>query len=476
MRTGPLTRVDSPRYSMHNLTTLVAIPALLAVSTPQPLTSDPGPRGPRGAAHAAGQDDELDAHGDHFDIFSLWRSERGLSVYADQALDICEEVWNAAGVSGEGRVPIALVEHSRSFREMDPKLPKQTVYTPRLDVNGVDMPAICVTPRLHDRTHYFVGLPPATRRLVALSAAAGALGERVTQVSPESGPRRHRWSGGVLLAAQGGLEAAGYAESAAEDPWMSTGILALQTALANLDATPIQLDPSSDAKGVSPRGAGLLKLALAEEKDTDTAITLPSGKAFCASAGEVARMLLTQCGGDSEQAVLELSALTPRWTVEAGAFGKHPFGWHTAAPRQHDVLMLSAEPLEGDFVLRTEIYLISSDLKALPQADIVIGDQDGDRFLIACSHKEGLYLFRRPGRGMEYKALTEAKESVVPLAKRIPVEVRVDGEVLTISVGGVQLQPQRIKNRSLAGRIGIGAHHGSTILFKPVVIERLNGK
>ena len=419
----------------------------------------------------AALDDELDAHGDHFDIVSLWRSERGLNHYATQALGIAEAVATALGEDAKGRATIAIAEHPKFLRDSDPALPKHTIYAPAFAVDGSKVPAISVIPRLHDRTHFYVGLPPVPRRLVALSAASAGLGQRLDQAGPDSGPRLHRWSGKAMLAAQAGLEAAGCAPPMVEDPWLSTGILELQTVLAEFDAGPTEGGDTPSA-----RAKALAELAQAKDPDLDGPITLPPGKAFCATAGEVARMLMAQSGGDAEKAASNLAGLDPKWTVEAGAFGKHPFGWHTAAPRQHDALMLSAEPMTGDFVLRTEIFLISSDLKALPQADIVIGDRDGSRFLVACSHKEGIYLFQRQGHGGDYVALTDAKDNHVPIAKRIPVEVRVEGEVLSVTVGGVELQSLRIKDRTLDGRFGIGAHIGSTILFKPVEIERLGGK
>lgn len=448
---------------------------------------------PPSSVHGAGLDEELDAHGEHFDVVSLWRSERGLDIYAVQALELCEAVWSASestpgstpgsttGRERAGRSTIALAEHPEALRDKHPGLPMHTLYAPGLEVGGVVTPVVSVIPRLHDRTHYFVGLPPATRRLVALSAASAAFGERSDQaemVSKDGAaigavPRIHRWSGRALLAAQRGLEAAGYAEPVEVDPWTSSGIKELQNALGLGGSRSGQI---LENLALEDQARALAELAAAPDPSVDAPVSLPPGTAFVASASEAARLMLAICAGDSMKAASKLAQIQPKWMVEAGAFGKHPFGWHTSAPRAQDSLLLSADPVEGDFVLRTEIFLVSSDLKTQPQADIVIGDQDGDRYLVACSSKEGIYLFRRKGHGLAYETLTEAKEAIVPLATRIRVEVRVEGEVLSVTVGGVPLQALRIKDRSLSGKVGFGAHAGGTVLFKPVMIEPLSGK
>ena len=94
-----------------------------------------------------------------------------------------------------------------------------------------------------------------------------------------------------------------------------------------------------------------------------------------------------------------------------------------------------------------------------------------ERFLLACNSVEGIYLFRRRSDGSGYDALSERKDVRVPVGQRLQVRIDVDQDRINITVGGVALDPVRVADRPLSGVFGLGAHVGSTALFKEPVVE-----
>lgn len=402
---------------------------------------------------------ELHAKGAHFEVRSLWRSERGLGLYAHDALRVCE----AAALEGlargdgtawpEGAPPlvVGVTGSPKGLREMVEEAPPQPLYLPAVVDGERTLPAVAVWPRIHDRTLFGVGLPAPTRRQVALVA-----GDAVAGRMGRSGAAR---VAEALHLSQVALETTGGAWGVADDPWTSGGLVALRERLA-------------EVRDAGEQTVLLAALASAAVPRTGAPSTLQAGEAYQATAEEMAALLLLRAGGDAGVALEELQRLAPRWRVVAGAFGRHPYGWQTSAPARHDTSMLSAAPTVGDaYVLETEFFALSGDLRTPPQADVLFGERDGDLFLLACNSVEGIYLFRRTEPGGPWQAVAERKDAKVPVGERIAVRVEVEDGVINARVGGVELPSVQVGDRPLGGCYGLGAHQGSTVLFKPPTVQ-----
>ncbi|MEM9381918.1 MAG: hypothetical protein AAGB93_18325 [Planctomycetota bacterium] len=399
-------------------------------------------------------------------VSSMFRSERGLDRSAREALAIVAAVGAASANEGEpfelflAETPVALREALGDVGGGSSR-PIAAVQAFRRG----PFPAVAIAPRVHDRTLFLSGLPPTTRRLVAFVAARALQPGGLDLAGEREGGALVLAEGRLRLAAEEALRERGAARSLEEDPYTSFGLLSLRRRLESVGpeqraaelcriATPGR--PTSTVPwqggsplGLEPYGAAVMLLA---------AVDLPDDAPLL----------------DRGEAALErLDGLRPRWIVEGGAVGAHPFGWHAVATRRRDALVLSAEPVaDAPFTMESAFVLLSNDLQVTPQADFVIGDQDGDRLLLACNAKEGLYLFRRAGPTAPYEILAENVDARPQAGQEFEVRLRYDGEVLHVDVGGAALTPVRLGGRSLAGRWGFGAHAGSTALIRSVAWTR----
>ncbi|MEE2940232.1 MAG: hypothetical protein VX460_07605, partial [Planctomycetota bacterium] len=253
------------------------------------------------------------------------------------------------------------------------------------------------------------------------------------------------------------LEAVGASRRPLEEPWSSTGFLELKRLL----------EESSDDDALL---STLLEEAVV---DVSAPTVLPPGSRHAATAAEAAAMLRWQLP-DASLAELKRAAeaMSPRWEVQVGAVATHDFGWCATGSGWNDALMLSAEPVGSErYSISTEFFVLSNNMRYPAQADIAFGGQGEERFLLACNAKEGIYLFRRRKDGSGYDGLSERKDIRVPVGQRLPVRIDVDEDRINVSVGGVALDPVRVADRPLDGVFGIGAHAGSTALFKDPVVE-----
>ena len=386
---------------------------------------------------------------------SLWRSERGLDRSARQLLEVMVGV-NAAGAPapegpGAGTLEVLLAESPFQLGKLAGRRGERLQLVP--DFRGGGLAAVAVAPKLNDRVLFGTGLPPRTRRLAALAAASA-----LTPEGAGSGEPAWLWEGVVQLRAQRGLERAGHARALAVEPWSATGLLDLQQALAE----------------VEPDGRGERLLTLAAEP-VEREVYRPS-LAWRAGASDAARTLMALAREDGVEggpgalaaaAAGRLAEMRPRWRVVSGDAAGHPLGWMATASQAGDALVLSAEPLEdAPFGLTASTVIFANDPKFAGQADIVLGDQDGDRLLLAINTREGIYLFRRSGAGAAYETLAEVRAVEVPAFREIEVKLEYDGEVLSVEVGGVKMPPVRLGDRSLSGAVGFGCHAGSTAFFK----------
>lgn len=407
---------------------------------------------PASAPVAVQEDESIHAEGETFRVVSLWRSERSLDRFARDGVAIADAVAAAAGVGAtEPKLVLGLAESPRTLRKATKDAPPQTLFSPEVPFEGAAVPAVSAWPALHDRALFRIGLPSATRRQLARAAAR----ELIELTEPD----HPRPAGRGLFLTEAGLEAAGSSRGIEAEPWCSTGLHGLQLELEEIETVEARVGRFNELVASAPAWSG-------------EALGVKVVTPFAATSADIARLLLErEPGHDAGAAIEGLAELRPRWRIEAGAIGTHEFGWHVSATNRADALMLSVVPEErANYVIEAEIFLISSDLRTPPQADIVFGDVDGDRFLLACSCKEGLYLFRRRGPGAEYEAIVEAKGVKPPVGQRLEVRIEVTGDRVNCTVGGAPLEPARIGDRGLGGSFGIGAHRGSTVLFSDPVV------
>ena len=389
----------------------------------------------------------LHAEGETFAIRSLWRSERALDAYAREGVAICDAVARAAGAGArDALLEIGLAPSPRGLRRLMEAAPQHALSVPAAPFEDRELPALAVWPFLHDRVLFLVQLPPATRRQLAVQAACMVLpGDPAALV------------GARLVAAQEGLEAAGASRQMLEEPWSSSGLLALQRLLG----------------GSEDRDAVFARLLDEAVVDPSAATVLAPGSPHAATAVQAAAMLRS---GSPEASIGELQRaameLKPLWEVRAGAVATHEFGWCATGSAHDDALMLSALPVDSErYSISSEFFVLSNNKRYPAQADLVFGGVGEERFLIACNSTEGIYLFRRRKDGSGYDGLSERKDVRVPVGQRIEVRVDVDQDRINITVGGVALDPVRVADRPLSGAFGIGAHAGSTALFKDPVVE-----
>lgn len=392
-------------------------------------------------------EETLHAEGETFALRSLWRSERMLDAYAKEGLEICEAVAEAAGRAGhDPLLEIGIAPSPRGLRRMMGTAPQHALSVPAAPFEGRELPAVVAWPLLHDRVLFWVQLPPATRRQLALQAASMVL------------PGDSRQAVGTrLVAAQQGLEAVGASRPSEEEPWVSTGMLELKRLLVEADDADALLERLLDEAAV----------------DASVPTVLPPQSRHAATAAQAAAMLWSQLPEPS-MAELQRSAesLAPRWEVQAGAVATHEFGWCATGTGWNDALMLSAEPVESDrYSISTEFFALSNNMRYPAQADIAFGGLGEERFLLACNSLEGIYLFRRRADGSGYDGLSERKDIRVPVGQRLAVRIDVDEDRINVTVGGVALDPVRVADRPLGGVFGIGAHAGTTALFKEPVLE-----
>jgi len=389
----------------------------------------------------------------------LWRSERGLDRSAVQLLEILKAV-DAAGAprAADLRADSAPLEFllgptPAQLGKLGGKKGSKVLW--EADFRGTGTPAVAVAPRLNDRVLFGTGLPPATRRVAAL-AAAHRLAPEPTEATPE-------WlvAGMATLRAQRGLESIGHARALAVEPWSASGLHELKGLLDSL--------PEDERSGE------LLRLAAAPLPRE--VLFDPTAPSRLSAAGAARTVLALAHGAPSEgdrsedelagSALALLDGLRPRWDLEGGAIAGHPDGWMVTATQATDALVLEASPeVSGPFRIEATVVIFANDPKFAGQADIVLGDQAGDRLLLAVNTREGVYLFRRAGSGEPYEVVTEAEGFRPPAFTEIPIVIEYDGEVLKVAVGDVRLAPVRLADRSLDGAAGFGGHAGSTIFVK----------
>lgn len=389
----------------------------------------------------------LHAEGATFAVKSLWRSERALDGHAKEGVAICEAVARATGAGArDSRLRIGLAGSPRGLRQIMETAPPHALSVPGAPFEGGELPALVAWPLLHDRVLFLVRLPPATRRQLALQAACMVLPGDPSELA-----------GARLAAAQEGLEAVGASRPALEEPWSSTGFIELQRLLRGVE----------DGEQTMAR---LLEEAIV---DPSVAAVLPPGSRHAATAAQAAALLRTQL---PERSLRDLQraveALEPRWEVRSGAIATHEFGWCATGSGWDDALMLSAVPVDSErYSITTEFFVLSNNRRIPAQADVVFGGVGEERFLLACNAVEGIYLFRKRKDGTGYDGLSERKDVRVPVGRRLQVRIDVDDGRINITVGGVSLDPVRVADRPLSGVFGVGAHAGSTALFRDPVVE-----
>lgn len=389
----------------------------------------------------------LHAEGETFAVRSLWRSERALDAFAREGVAICDAVARASGAGArDSRLEIGLAPSPRGLRRMTEAAPQHALSVPAVPFAGREVPALAVWPLLHDRVLFLVQLPPATRRQLAVQAACMVLPGDASELA-----------GARLVAAQKGLEAVGASRPMLEEPWTSSGFLALQRLL----------------RGAEDGDAVLARLLDEAVVDPSLATVLAPGTRHAATAAQAAAILRSQSPeaplGELQRTAMEMQ---PLWEVESGAVATHGFGWCATGSGSDDALMLSALPVDAErYSISTEFFVLSNNKRFPAQADVAFGGVGEERFLLACNSVEGIYLFRRRSDGSGYDALSERKDVRVPVGQRLQVRIDVDQDRINITVGGVALDPVRVADRPLSGVFGLGAHVGSTALFKEPVVE-----
>lgn len=386
----------------------------------------------------------------------LWRSERGLDRSAVQLMEVLRAV-DAAGAPraatgrGDGEpLEFLLGQTPAQLGKQSGRKGAKVLW--EADFRGTGSPACAIAPRLNDRVLFGTGLPPATRRVAALGAA-----RRLAQEPTEEVPA---WlvAGMASLRAQRGLEAIRHARALALEPWCSSGLVELGGRLAEVPEGERASELLRIASGPLPLEGLFDPLVPSRQSAADAARMMLALAHEAAAEGERGH-------GDLAASALDrLQGLRPRWVVEGGAVAGHPDGWMVTATQATDALVLEAAPeVSGPFRVEAAVVIFANDPKFAGQADIVLGDQGGDRLLLAVNTREGVYLFRRAAPGEPYETVTEVEKFRPPPFTEIPIAIDYDGEVLQVTVGEVKLAPVRLADRSLDGAAGFGAHAGSTV-------------
>ncbi len=416
--------------------------------------------------------DEHVAEGKGVRVTALWRSERALDQYAQEGLRIVQGVVEGSKRElGEGEVlSLGLAASSQALRRL--QTPEESAGNPKrrrrrkraaegqsdgeassdtelsgvpIVVSGLDwvlggQPVVAVAPKIHDRVMFGTGLPPVTRWALALEAAH--------LCEPE---------GDLLGLAFTGMTQAGFAKGLVDEPYLATGLRALQ-----LDLRAIH-DLSSDDGAADQASFLARQAALPNERIR----TMDRVGPFAATASQLAKHCVSS-GWD----VPQILALEPQWLVESGAVGSHGFGWQAVATRRADAVALSVEPRTSEpFTLRTSVVALSNDIKVPAQADLILGDNDGHRYQLVCNTREGIYLFHRAGPEEPYEAVADRKETVIPTGRPVEVVVVWRDHTLVITVGGVELAGIVLPEDAMAGHFGFGAHAGSTVMFSELKFD-----
>ncbi|QDV07074.1 hypothetical protein Poly30_25930 [Planctomycetes bacterium Poly30] len=422
------------------------------------------------------------AEGEGARVTALWRSEKALDQYAQEGLRIVQGVM--AAVRAESReeealasasdpvsvLSLGLAESPLDLRWLEhPELkaddvkrrrrrrragldddddggeggsegPGQPLVVP--SIPGLDSvgAVVAVAPRIHDRVMFGTGLPPSTRAALALEAARALLAGEGEVPADFLGP------------AIAGLNAAKFGRTLEQEPFASSALADLQNELRGL-----------------PEEGGVR----AEHLKSRGSEVFPKERFFDPYAPSVApTSLVARHAAATGMSVNDVLALRPAWVMEAGAVGTHPFGWQTVATRRTDALVLSAEPLSGEsFTLTTTVVLFANDMEVAAQADLVLGDRQGDRYLLVCNTREGVYVFHRAGPEAPYEAIAEAKEIVPPAGRPIEVKALWKDQTLVITVGGVEMAGIVLPADAMVGGYGFGAHAGSTVMFSEIVLD-----
>ncbi|MEM6672943.1 MAG: hypothetical protein AAF726_08860 [Planctomycetota bacterium] len=411
---------------------------------------------------------------------ALWRSERGDDLWARAALAIAGAVDAAVTGAGfavpegaaesPGEIELLLAESPNALRKAMLLAPAGFELLGKMRPLAVEAfgvgptPAVAVAPRIHDRSMFVTGLPPATYRTLALAAA-----NRL--VAPASADDEAVRAGRCGIAAHEALMAVDRALPIDQEPFTSAGLVELRRSMG-----------SSRVRG-GTRAEGLLR-ALGEGGFVGFSRTglepWAADRPFAASAGDMAAYLIAKVEGPDAaeagtrvvRAVEMFDELQPRWIVESGAVASHPYGWHAVGPGKNDALILSAESRRDEpFVLRTTFIAVANDQESSAQADFVFGDVDGARVHVALTSGFGLYLYHRAGPDAPYVALADRKKRRILKGQETPVRIEYDGEALRIFVGDLEPFGVRMSGMSLEGRWGFGAHGGSSVLFRDLVLE-----
>jgi hypothetical protein len=135
-----------------------------------------------------------------------------------------------------------------------------------------------------------------------------------------------------------------------------------------------------------------------------------------------------------------------------------------------DALALATEPLAGAH------YVITGTFEPLPldgttasQADIAFADQGGgDRILCVFNTREGTWVLKRDPATGEYTPIV-GDESLRPAAGQVNTfELRVEFDTIVVALNGRPMSAGRASGLDLAGRYGVGAHSGSTVIWRGV--------
>ncbi|MEL6430615.1 MAG: hypothetical protein AAFU73_21060 [Planctomycetota bacterium] len=438
-----------------------------AVAAPQIL--DPTDETPRSAS------------GTRFDAQMLWFSESQPDGAARAALSIAEGVAEVAldGVpamsEGEPRATVGLAEFPRALARRTGTEGGLLSVGASAGVrfqDGDPMPVVAIAPRIQDRMLRLTSLPPSTAREIAW-AAAGLRLERAAQDGAALLDDPVLRAGARAALAHRGLEAADRGAQPFDDPILSSGahVLIEELAARTADGAPREEALRAIARSFAASVAGADR---ASAKVFDPEVPLR------ASAGEIACRLLFEAKDDAAEALAALgvdptrpAAGSPRFLVESGAVGRAGDAIQASATRRLDALCLERAHRAGPIDVSFEVLVVANDGKTPAQADLVFGeDGEGDRFLVALNQRQGLYLFRREGPEAGYEPLIAREDFRFPTAQWVPMRLRHDGSEIELLIADQPMYGYRHKGRSLDGKVGFGAHAGSTAFFRNLKIER----
>lgn len=437
------------------------------------------------------------AIGEHFEAQMLWFNQHEPDGPARAVLGIAEAV-AAVELDGlpkmvkEETLPcIGLAPTPKFLRERAGIEARQLLVAtvPDVEFGGhgpESLRTVAISPGLDDRTLFFVGLPPASAHAVASVAAEIRLEQAVqSKASLAADPLRLECLRARLI--HDGLVAARRGFDLGVDPSFNTALRGLMDAL---EVSPKSAN-DGDSTVVDVREIRLEQLVIAygKARTGSEVVSLERQQAFSPSVGEAACLLLHRASFDTARALSDLEqsrqAVQPtgelrsgqsnlHLVTENGSIGVAADAFVAVAPRRSDALCLTPSPIEvdGPLSVSAQIFALANDGRGSTQADIVFGDDgSGDRYLIALSSREGLYMFRRRGEGVAYEPLAELKEYKFPVAQWVSVRLELDGGDVQFFVEDQLALAFREQGRSLKGRVGIGAHAGATALFRGLSLQ-----